>query len=315
MIRGGWNRSVVTVVTVGNAQCPQWQGRRQMELGAMVSHPSQTVVSDPGSSVSQRVQAVNWMEDWQDDWYWHDSEDCASEWYDNESAYLVCGVAGSSPSLNQQSEVKVKLMIDSGSQSTACSVDFAKGYATDNTERANLWDIQDQKIEAHGNKIVDVKFHGQANETPVPASIKVDVSDVARNVASMCRLLRAGFDLHFTNHGHTCRMENGGLKTTIGEDSLSSEAPLYGLDVQMLPPPGEICESRSTASARIAPIAMGRTSRRRQQSGIGWTCAGCWSEREKRHLHGSCSRWRKMADCVAGRQKSQREDVKHQTSR
>ena len=37
------------------------------------------------------------MEDWQDDWYWHDSEDCASEWYDNESAYLVCGVAGSSP--------------------------------------------------------------------------------------------------------------------------------------------------------------------------------------------------------------------------
>ena len=46
-----------------------------------------------------------------------------------------------------------------------------------------------------------MKFHGQANETPVPASIKVDVSDVARNVASMGRLLRAGFDLHFTNHG------------------------------------------------------------------------------------------------------------------
>ena len=104
----------------------------------------------------------DWMEDWQDDWYWHDSEDCASEWYDNESAYLVCGVAGSSPSLNQQSKDKVKLMIDSGSQSTACSVDFAKGCATDDTERAKLWDIQDQKIEAHGKKIVDVKFHGQA---------------------------------------------------------------------------------------------------------------------------------------------------------
>ena len=26
------------------------------------------------------------------DWYWHDSEDCASEWHDNESAHLVCGV-------------------------------------------------------------------------------------------------------------------------------------------------------------------------------------------------------------------------------
>ena len=111
----------------------------------------------------------DWMEDWQDDWYWHDSEDCASEWNDNESAYLVCGVAGSNPSLNQQSKDKVKLMIDSGSQSTACSVDFAKGYATDDTERAKLWDIQDQKIEAHGKKIVDVKFHGQANEARCPS--------------------------------------------------------------------------------------------------------------------------------------------------
>ena len=151
---------------------------------------------------------------------------------------IWCGVAGSSPSLNQQSKDKVKLMIDSGSQSTACSVDFAKGYATDDTERAKLWDIQDQKIEAHGKKIVDVKFHGQANETPVPASIKVDVSDVARNVASMGRLLRAGFDLHFTNHCHTCWMDNGGLKTKISEDSPTSEAPLKSLDVEVLPPPG-----------------------------------------------------------------------------
>ena len=101
-----------------------------------------------------------------------------------------------------------------------------------------------------------MKFHGQANETLVPASIKVDVSDVARNVASMGILLRAGFDLHFTNHGHTCWMENGGLKTTISEDSPTSEAPLYSLDVEVLLPPRGICESRSTAGARIAPIAM-----------------------------------------------------------
>ena len=117
-------------------------------------------------------------------------------------------------------------------------MDFAKGYATDDTERAKLWDIQDQKIEAHGKKIVDVKFHGQVNETPVPASIKVDVSDVARNVASMGRLLRARFDLHFTKHGHTCWMENGGLKTTISEDSPTSEALLYSLDVEVLPTAG-----------------------------------------------------------------------------
>ena len=55
---------------------------------------------------------------------------------------------------NQQSKDKIKLMIDSGSQSTACSVDFAKGYATDDTERAKLWDIQDQKIEAHGKNLL-----------------------------------------------------------------------------------------------------------------------------------------------------------------
>ena len=53
MIRGGWNRSAVTVVTVGNGvtrrpSARKWQGRRPMELGAKVSHPSQTVVSDPG---------------------------------------------------------------------------------------------------------------------------------------------------------------------------------------------------------------------------------------------------------------------------
>ena len=130
------------------------------------------------------------MDDRQDDWYWHGSEDCASEWYDEEeSACLVCGVTGSSPSLNQQSNDKVKLMIDSGSQSTACSVDFA----TDDTERAKLWDFRIRKSKLMAKKIVDVKFHGQANETLVPASIKVDVSDVARSVASMGRLLRAGF--------------------------------------------------------------------------------------------------------------------------
>ena len=89
--------------------------------------------------------------------------------YDEEGTYLVCGIAGSSPSLNQQSNDKVKLMIDSGSQSTACNVGFAKGYATDDTERAKLWDTQDKKIEAYSKKTVDVKFHGQANETPVPA--------------------------------------------------------------------------------------------------------------------------------------------------
>ena len=46
-------------------------------------------------------------------------------------------------------------------------------------------------------------------------------------------------------------MENGGLKTTISEDSPTSEAPLCSLDVALLPPPGE----EPAVGARVTPIA------------------------------------------------------------
>ena len=78
---------------------------------------------------------------------------------------------------------------------------------------------------------MDVMFHSQTNEVPIPASIKVDVSDVARNVASMGRLLRAGFDLHFTNRGHTCWMENrrnNSLANQNGHVLEKSSASLHG---------------------------------------------------------------------------------------
>ena len=191
-----------------------------------------------------------------------------------------------------------------------------KATRHDDTERAKLWDIQDQKIEAHGKKIVDVKFHGQANETLVPAGIKVDVSDVARNVASMGRLLRAGFDLHFTNHGHTCWMEIGGSRTTISEDSPMSEAPLYSFDVEVLPPPGESCESRPTASSRIAPTAK---DDERVEEGSRVELAGLVRDVGLNGRKGICmgrapdgERW--LIAFVARRQKSQCEYVKHQTS-
>ena len=125
----------------------------------------------------------------------------------------MCGVVGSNP--KQQSNETVKLMIDSGSQRTVCGLNFAKDNETDDSEGTKLWGIQDQKIEAHGKKLS--MLHGQAHEAPIPASIKVDVSDVARNVVSLESLLRAGFDVHFTNLGHTCWMENGGQKTTTNE--------------------------------------------------------------------------------------------------
>ena len=88
----------------------------------------------------------DWMDDWQDPWYWHSSEECARDWYDYEGTYLVCGVVGSSPNLNQQRNDKVKL-IDSGSQSTACSMDFAKGYATDDEDRLAM-----ERHEGNGRK-------------------------------------------------------------------------------------------------------------------------------------------------------------------
>ena len=81
-------------------------------------------------------------------------------------------------------------------------------------------------------------------------------------------------------------MENGGLKTTISEDSPTSEAPLYSLDVEVLPPSGEICESRSAASARIAPIAMDEErveegSRVEELNGKRGICMGCAPDGER----------------------------------
>ena len=130
---------------------------------------------------------------------------------------------------------------------------FAKGHATDDTERAKLWDIQDQKIKAHGKTIVDVKFHGQANETPVPASIKVDVSDVARNVASMGRLLRAGLAFHESR----AHLLDG--KWRIKNDDQRRQPNVTGSSLQFgcrsAAPEGETCKSKPAVGARVAPIA------------------------------------------------------------
>ena len=65
-------------------------------------------------------------------------------------------------------------------------------------------DIQGQPIMTYGKKIVDVKFRGEGVQKDIPCSLSMGVSDVAREVVSMGRLLRAGFDVHFTtNKGHT----------------------------------------------------------------------------------------------------------------
>ena len=226
-----------------------------MDVGMVASDPSTTASSCGGSD--GRIQAVrmspgvathsmyeddddwadDWSHEWPDDWWNQDSY--AEEWYDEdwsewtEYGLLVAGVSCQVPSSKIQ-----ELMIDSGSQSTACSLAFAPDYAIDDSEKARLWDIQDQAIQAHGKKIVDVKFIGKEGEEGIYGSVKVDVSDVGRDVASMGRLLRAGFDMHFTNKGHDCWLEKDGKKTTIHEDDRRSDAPLYALRLEVLPPPG-----------------------------------------------------------------------------
>ena len=49
--------------------------------------------------------------------------------------------------------------------------------------------------------------------------MKVDAPDVGRDVASVgCRLLPAGFDIHFTCCGHTYGLQKAGKRTAIRED-------------------------------------------------------------------------------------------------
>ena len=50
-------------------------------------------------------------------------------------------------------------------------------------------------------------------------------------------------------------MENGGLKTTISENSPTSEAPLYSLDVEVLLPHGQFSNGRTAVGAGVAPVA------------------------------------------------------------
>ena len=78
-----------------------------------------------------------------------------------------------------------RIMLDSGSQSTACTPSFAPDYGVDDTEKAKLRDIQDQPIESYVKKIVDVEFMGDDKQEHIPCSFSMDVSDVEKDVVSM----------------------------------------------------------------------------------------------------------------------------------
>ena len=267
------------------AHCPQRP--KGMDVGAVAGHGTSSVstgcrsgFSDPGSSISAHVGALSSLpminetddgEDWHEDdpWAWpwvdedwneHDSASCRSWWTEDwpwqeevehqicEELYM-CSVSSQAPWAGDTTD----LMIDSGSQSTACRPDFAPEYGIDDSEVARLRDIQDNLIPAYGKKVVDVQFLGDDPESTVNGCLKMDVGDVSKNVASMGRLLRAGFDLHFTQDGHKCWMEKGGKVTQVYEDDPGSEAPLYHMRLRVMPPPTQR-GSPATAPSLVAPI-------------------------------------------------------------
>ncbi len=99
-------------------------------------------------------------EDWPTDVPWYDDASWDNgEWDDHAEELYICGVA------TARSDANVwELMIDSGSQSTACRPDFAPQYTMDDSEVARLWDIQDNEIPDYGKKLVDVEFVGDADD-------------------------------------------------------------------------------------------------------------------------------------------------------
>ena len=138
-------------------------------------------------------------------------------------------------------------------------MNFAKDYETDDSERAELRGVQDQEMLHVARKLSMCCSTDKHTKLPIPASVKVDVSDVDQNVASMGRLLRAKLDLHLLN-------AKKWLGTINGDSSLL-EAPLLSKCYLHL---GESGSGKTTAGARVVPIAT--------QSGLGGSGARLGSE-------------------------------------
>ena len=160
--------------------CPKRQAR--MDVGALsgastasgassARSSARSAASDPGTSISRvHASAVSQLlpvqEDENDDWtydatWWHEDGDWRAEregwsydagwaadaWHDDESENF-CVYA-----LRRAADDVEESLIDSGSQSTACRKYFAPHYSIDDTEKARLWDIQDQEIKSYGKRL------------------------------------------------------------------------------------------------------------------------------------------------------------------
>ena len=70
-------------------------------------------------------------------------------------------------------------------------------------------------------------------------------------------MLGAGFDAMAALHESWSHLleRKWWSETTVREDSATSEAPLYNLDVDVLPPPVEFLNGETAAGARVGPVA------------------------------------------------------------
>ena len=112
-------------------------------------------------------------------------------------------------------------------------------------------------------------FNGQTNESPIPASINVDVYDVAKK-----RCLNektAESSMTFALHEAWSHLLDGKWwsEKTISEDSSTSEAPLYSLDVEVPPPPG-YSPMAKLQLVRGSLLSLGRTNDWRKIAEWSW---------------------------------------------
>ena len=114
--------------------------------------------------IMARMSDMGMLQSWPEDDSWEYSDDV---WYDspwpqddaNASWYPEAAAEGSWVcSIGRNPDAVKELMIDSGSQSTAVSRDFAPEYEVDDSEIPVLWDISEQPIKAYGRKLVRCEF-------------------------------------------------------------------------------------------------------------------------------------------------------------
>jgi hypothetical protein len=97
----------------------------------------------------------------------------------------------------------------------------------------------------------------------------MDASDDGENVASMGRLLRADFDIHFAHASYLFWMERDGQASTIFREDERSEAPLYYMRFRVSSPSGQHQQRRGLLVAPCPRRSSTKAVRSRLQDSCG----------------------------------------------